>query len=418
MINFEELRIKNGEPLDREKWNGLLDWVAENPLNLTSGTLGLKHFESAVEVRVEAQRDFGLLETPNAKPLVINQGKGRVGVGTADPGGALHIVGTNQDANGDTLVLGPRNQSHLRLGYHGSYSWIQSHGSLPLAINPVASNVGVGNTNPGRKLEVTGDIVTRTSSATGPACIVTVSPQGVGSLWTNNAYNPAATGSGWMRAITMKDKRVGIGEEPNPLFPLSLGAALARTKLAIYQAADGSSHYGMGVTAGHFYFNIGNPQARFVFLNSAQADAREALVIDGAGDLHFRNQIKVSDRNVKQDIRPFREGLEIVEHMSPVAYRYNGLADTVEGPEDIGLIAQELQTIAPYLVSGTRRKLRQADAEETEVLSIKPMTIVYVLVNAVKDLSRQVQALQNQLGLRAFERTEAAPPLNAAAPQP
>src|SRR5262245_55022583 len=137
MINFEELRIKNGEPLDREKWNGLLDWVVDNPLNVTNVTLNTKHFESDVEVRVEAQKDFGLLGTPNAKPLVINQGKGPVGVGTTNPGGALHIVGANQDANGDTLVLGPKNQSHLRLGYHSSYSWIQSHGSLPLAINSV-----------------------------------------------------------------------------------------------------------------------------------------------------------------------------------------------------------------------------------------------------------------------------------------
>ena len=27
MINFEELRIGDGEPLDKDKWNGLLDWV-------------------------------------------------------------------------------------------------------------------------------------------------------------------------------------------------------------------------------------------------------------------------------------------------------------------------------------------------------------------------------------------------------
>ena len=353
MINFEELKIKDSEPLDREKWNGLLDWVVENPLNLTKGTLNLKHFESSLEVRVEAQKDFGLLQT-NARPL---------------------------------------------------------------AINPAGNNVGIGNTNPGRKLEVTGDIVTRVSPSTGAACILTVSPAGAGSLWTNNAYNAAATGSGWMRAITMKDGRVGIGETATPNFPLSLGAALGRTKLAIYQSADGSSHYGMGVTAGHFFFNIGNPQARFVFLNSAQADAKEVLIIDGQADLHFRNQIRISDRTVKTDIRPFRDGLEIVKHMSPVAYRYNGLADTVEGSEDIGLIAQELHAIAPYLVSATRRKLRPADAEDTEVLSIKPMTLVYVLVNAVKDLSRQLQVLQKQPGMRGPDRTEMVDPLNAAAPQ-
>ena len=353
MINFEELKIKDSEPLDRNKWNGLLDWVAENPLNLTRGALSLKHFESTLEVRVEAQKDFGLLQTS----------------------------------------------------------------ARPLAINPGGNNVGIGNTNPGRRLEVTGEIVTRVSSSTGAACILGVSSVGAGSLWTNNAYNPAATSSGWMRAITLKDGNVGIGETPTPMYSLSLGAALGRTKLAVYQAADNSSHYGMGVTAGRFFFNIGNPQARFVFLNSAQADAKEVLIIDGNADLHFRNQIKISDRTVKTDIRPFADGLDVVTQLSPVAYHYNGLADTVEGSEDIGLIAQELNAVAPYLVAATRHKLRPADADETEVLSIKPISLVYVLVNAVKDLSRQLQALQQQVGTPASERADAHP-IRGAATQP
>ena len=258
--------------------------------------------------------------------------------------------------------------------------------------------VGIGTIQAGKNLEVVGNIITRVSPEAGQAAAgLAVESGGLGSLWTNASYDPARPGSGWKRAINMKDKNVGIGDEQNPRFPLSLGASLAKTKLAIYQAVDGSSHYGMGVTAGRFYFNIGNPQARFVFLNSAQADAKEVLIVDGNADLHFRNQVRISDRNVKTDIRPFREGLDIIEHMSPVTYRYNGLADTVEGPEDIGLIAQELNAIAPYLVSATRRKLRPADAEETELLSIKPMTIVYVLVNAVKELSWQLQALQKQV---------------------
>ena len=340
MINFEELRIGDSEPLDRDKWNGLLDWVVENPFNLTDQKVSLTHPESDLTLNVEAQRDFGLLETPDGKPLSINPGRSRVGIGTTTPEAPLQIVNQNQDANGGTLVLGPQSQSNLRLGYHSGYSWIQSHGLRPLAINPLGNNVGIGTTNPAAPLHVAGSV--RTDFIT-------------------------------------------------------LGPSLGKNKLSVYQAADGSSHYGMGVTAGHFYFNIGNPQAQFSFLNSAQDNAAEIVIITGAGNVHARDFIKTSDAQVKKDIRPFDDGLEIVEQLSPVAYQYNGLGNTVEGPEEIGLIAQDLEAVAPYLVSKLEHKLHPGDEEKTELLTIKPMTIIYLLVNAVKELSRKVEELEAQI---------------------
>ena len=83
---------------------------------------------------------------------------GNVGIGTNNPRAKLQILNTNQNANGNSLIIGPTNQSNLRLGYHQNYSWIQSHGSKPLAINPIGNNVGIGTTNPRSKLEVSGGI--------------------------------------------------------------------------------------------------------------------------------------------------------------------------------------------------------------------------------------------------------------------
>ena len=73
-------------------------------------------------------------------------------------GTQLQIINVNQNADGNTLILGQTNQSHLKLGYHQNYSWIQSHGSKPLAINPIGNNVGIGTNNPGDyKLNVQGN---------------------------------------------------------------------------------------------------------------------------------------------------------------------------------------------------------------------------------------------------------------------
>ncbi|MCO6003555.1 LamG domain-containing protein [Actinoallomurus purpureus] len=72
-----------------------------------------------------------------------------VGVNTTTPEARLQVVDVNQDANGGALVLGPKAQSNLRLGYHQDYSWIQSHGGKPLLINSIGNNVGINSTATG-----------------------------------------------------------------------------------------------------------------------------------------------------------------------------------------------------------------------------------------------------------------------------
>jgi hypothetical protein len=88
---------------------------------------------------------------------------GNVGIGTIQPRAKLQIINQSQDASGNTLVLGDTSasNSNLRLGYHQNYSWIQSHGSKPVAINPLGNNVGIGTTDPKFTLDVAGIIQAR-----------------------------------------------------------------------------------------------------------------------------------------------------------------------------------------------------------------------------------------------------------------
>ena len=77
---------------------------------------------------------------------------------------------------------------------------------------------------------------------------------------------------------------VGLGVDA-PIAKLSLGPSLNKLKLALYQNNEGTSYYGMGVTAGTFYLNIGNPQARYAFLDRAGEDAQEIVTIQGNGNV-------------------------------------------------------------------------------------------------------------------------------------
>jgi hypothetical protein len=84
------------------------------------------------------------------------KGNGNVGIGSVTPEAKLQIISQNQDPSGGALILGPTTQSNLRLGYHEGYSWIQSHGNKPLAINVAGNNVGIGTPAAEQTLHVNG----------------------------------------------------------------------------------------------------------------------------------------------------------------------------------------------------------------------------------------------------------------------
>ncbi|MFD8733383.1 LamG domain-containing protein [Streptomyces sp. NPDC059618] len=105
-------------------------------------------------VNVPGYADSSASATVEKSPLLF-AGQ-RAGLGTTTPQAKLQIIDTPGPANTGSLVLGPTDgtDSNLRLGYDTTYSWIQSHGLKPLALNPIGNNVGVGTTSPGSPLTV------------------------------------------------------------------------------------------------------------------------------------------------------------------------------------------------------------------------------------------------------------------------
>ena len=53
----------------------------------------------------------------------------------------------------------------------------------------------------------------------------------------------------------------------------------------------------------------------------------------------------LSDARIKKNIRPFEDGLAVIEKILPVRYQYNGLAGMPKDSEGIGVIAQEVRKV-------------------------------------------------------------------------
>ncbi len=91
-----------------------------------------------------------------------------------------------------------------------------------------------------------------------------------------------------------------------------------------------------------------------------------------------------SDKRLKQNISDFDDGLSTLQKIKPVRYQYNEQSGFDTKPEYVGVIAQELQQIAPYMVS-------LAERNGNEYLRVDNSSMTYMLINAVKEQQKQIE---------------------------
>ena len=66
-----------------------------------------------------------------------------------------------------------------------------------------------------------------------------------------------------------------------------------------------------------------------------------------------------------------------------------------DGEDKISIIAQEAITAFPECVGSYMTKLEEDDEEDTEVLNWNGHALTFALVNAVKELTARIAALEN-----------------------
>ncbi len=105
-----------------------------------------------------------------------------------------------------------------------------------------------------------------------------------------------------------------------------------------------------------------------------------------------------SDERTKTNIQDFNDGLDIIMQINPVTYEYNGKGGFVEdGSMKVGIIAQKLQPVAPYMIGTYISKLNEDDEEETELLNYQGHALAFITVNAIQELKTELDAISSQL---------------------
>jgi hypothetical protein len=222
-------------------------------------------------------------------------------------------------------------------------------------------------------------------------------------------YNVTATfGSAQSGTLVLAAVPAGTGTD----FEIR-DAGIANTSATIVKSASGNLILQQG-TGNHTLFRDKNGTTR------ADLDSTGKLGLGGTLNPTFELQLATdsaakpatstwtiaSDERLKEVLRPFTDGLAVVRQLHAVIYRYNGKGGMrPTRDEHIGYLAQAIQAIAPYMVTSRKGKLTPDDTQETDLLDYNGHALVFILVNAIQELTARLVALEALPG--RLERLEA-----------
>jgi hypothetical protein len=369
--------------------------------------------------------------------LMRIQGNGRVGIGEINPSTTLHVAGSFRLVNG-TQAAG----RVLTSDANGVATW-QAAGGLPAGTsgqtlrhngaNWVANsnifnngtNIGIGTTDPARTLDVVGS-----ASVTNAAVNQEVFRVSDGISWLSFVPNLAAggftniSGAGDMGLIFSTDNNAAASAANGLIIgPHSLSGTSGIKILENGNVGVGTLTPGATLDVnGSAIFNEGGAAVNFRVESDANADM---LFINGTNNrigigTNSPDQIlsvngnasktgggtwaTFSDKRLKKNINEFTDGLDKLMQINPVSFQYNGKAGyTNDSTTFIGVIAQDVEKVAPYMIEHVQKKLNENDSLTTDLLMYDGSALTYILVNAVKEQQSIIETQKAEIDVQKAE---------------
>lgn len=199
---------------------------------------------------------------------------------------------------------------------------------------------------------------------------------------------------------------------------VGIGTTSPSNKLHVVGDVFGSAFVG---TPSNGRINMGGSIAPFINV-IGDATTPAPTVVAGDEDLYIEDDLEVtgsafktgggswstaSDARLKTDVQDYTDGLNEVLQIRPVTFKYNEVWPSLsDGRTFVGVLAQEMQKVAPYMVEEKpfgQRIMENEDGTETVIekgtpyLTYDPSALDYMLINAVKELKAENDTLQEMM---------------------
>ena len=194
----------------------------------------------------------------------------------------------------------------------------------------------------------------------------------------------------------------GMADDGDAYINVRTGAAINSKSGVAFQASGTASVTGVG-SSNHMAWIYANKvtadacDGELIFAtNSIGGSLSTKLTIAADGTFTGSSSNDISDGELKENIKDIENGLDTINKLQGRTFTWKESADMQKGTK-YGVIAQEIEKVLPDLVyneTGIREKGEEGSRDFYK--SVNVTGIIPVLIEAVKELSAKVEALESK----------------------
>ena len=220
----------------------------------------------------------------------------------------------------------------------------------------------------------------------------------LGFMGTQNNQNIGFFGGpvGWGFTYDAINSRVGIGTT-NPGAALDIKSTVSSDNLRIGDNGSASTYFKIGrnTVTGNLDFTAIQGTYGYTFMSGnfgiGTTTPANLLEVNGtAAKPGGGAWTAISDARLKQDISSYSDGLAAVMAIKPVRYHYNNLSGLDTKPEYIGVVAQQLKEVAPYMVGHFKK-------DGTDYLDVNNSAMTYMLINGMQEQQKMIEQQSKEI---------------------